>query len=658
MAKIKGGESGGNDPYHETYGGGHFGWQGIPNTGSGAYGFVKSTWDRAASQWTAAHPGSPPPEFGNPKDQDEIARFWAQKRYHDKTGRDLKTDAAVGKVDYSALESEWPSLTPNHAMHVGWADEDRTKHQGAMDSSVAIQREMMRLASEELPGSKERQELLFRAREAADRASESFDQLRKTPPYYKPADIMENFGSAAVLISIIGGLFARRPLTASLQAAGLAMQAQSQQRWDLFKSATDQWKTQADMGLAQSKLAHDQIREVMDDEKLAFNEREAKISRLLSAWQMGETSKWHDETFRAQRMDAWQRANEHAAEMQQRWEMHADTMQGAVAEKKKEQDIADEVTAARQRVANGEPGADKALEAAIQKRDDFNAARGKSGAEGIKEQVYAQQRAAHIAAGDDPATASTKAAQEAGISRPSQGATGQFSKDAIDALVKQAIMAGPQGVMASLPRGGPARAQFENAWAEELRKQPGGIEGGVAQALMNQLHMAEAKAAATTAGRITMQTSLYAKEAEGAGQLVKDASKAFDRTNYPRVNDAIIAWETNTGDPRVVKLGLSVNALYNAYGKLSNPTGTGIHDADKDRISKILDARLADGQIDAAVDQILLEGRNVSTAATQAQVEVLANLAPHPGGAPGAPAPQTAAPGGVIKYDAQGNRVQ
>jgi hypothetical protein len=282
----------------------------------------------------------------------------------------------AGKMYAEQGTMPWAPFNPKlaqdvHAQGVSWADEDRTKHQGAMDSSVAIQREMMRLASEELPGSKERQELLFKAREAADRASESFDQLRKTPPYYKPADIMENFGSAAVFISVLGGLFSRRPLTASLQAAGLAMQAQNQQRWDLFKSATDQWKTQADMGLAQSKLAHDQIREVVDDEKLAFNEREAKIHTLMSTWQIGEQARQHFEQNRENYMRDLNAHNDRLAEMTQRWQMHADTMQGAVAEKQKELELSSGLEAAR---ASGDP---KAVEAAQQKIADFNSARGK-----------------------------------------------------------------------------------------------------------------------------------------------------------------------------------------------------------------------------------------------------------------------------------------
>src|SRR5271166_2568635 len=321
MAKISSGESGGDDPYHETYGGGHFGWQGVPNTGSGKYGFVKSTWETASQGWMAANPGQPPPNFNEPQDQDRVARFWAQKTYKDKTGgRDLAADAQTGKVDYSALSGQWPSLDPNHSMHKGWADQDRAQHQQQGDGFREMWREYMKLATAETPGSAKRAELLYKAQESAERATEAFEQYQKTPPYYKPLDIMENFGSAATLLAIIGGAFAKRPLTASLQAAGLSMAAHQQQNWDQFKVANEQWKTQAEMGLQTVRLMHDQIREVMDDERLAENERHAKLRNLLSGMQMSQQQQQQWQTHTDRMLIASETAAQRLDNQKQRWE--------------------------------------------------------------------------------------------------------------------------------------------------------------------------------------------------------------------------------------------------------------------------------------------------------------------------------------------------
>jgi hypothetical protein len=222
-------------------------------------------------------------------------------------------------------------------------------------------------------------------------------------------------------------------------------------------------------------------------------------------------------------------------------------------------------------------------------------------------------------------------AAELGVSagKASAGAgAGQFSKDAIDALVQQAMTVGPAGIMPSLPRSGPARAQFENAFAERLKQEPGGIEGGTAKVIMNQMRMAEAKSSAMTAGRVTMNTELYSQEAKGAGQLLIEASNKFPRTDFTTFNAALAAYETKAGDPRIIEFGTAINALVNAYGKMTNPTGTGIHDADKESLRKIVDTSLSKGQIEAGVGQIIKEGENVSRAAERAQEEVLRRLVP------------------------------
>ncbi len=208
----------------------------------------------------------------------------------------------------------------------GWANDDRARHTEAFGSDSGLYREYMRLAGEETPGSTERVALLHKAQEASERATESFEELRKTPPYYKPVDIMENFGSAAVLIGVIGGLFAKRPLMASLNAAGLAMQAQQQQNFTQFKAASDQWKTQAEMGLQQARLAHDQIREVMEDERLAENEKQARLQNVMSGlhFTQQQQQQWQNHTDKM--LLASQAAQDRAQREKDRMEQHFDRM--------------------------------------------------------------------------------------------------------------------------------------------------------------------------------------------------------------------------------------------------------------------------------------------------------------------------------------------
>lgn len=242
-----------------------------------------------------------------------------------------------------------------------------------------------------------------------------------------------------------------------------------------------------------------------------------------------------------------------------------------------------------------------------------------------------------------------------GASKPSSTG-GQWSKDSMDALVDRALATGDQSVLSQLPRTGAVRKQFEETLAARMKDLPGGIEGGVAGMVMNNMRMAEAKAAASQAGRITMNTQLYSAEAEGAAKLVVDASKLVPRTNLPTINAIEEAGLKQTGDPGVIKLGIALNALLNAYGKMSNPTGTGIHDADKERLNAQLSMALSQGQIEGGVQQVVKEGLNLSQAAQQAQTEVLKTILP--AGAGGNAQPQPGATPGVIRLDENGNEIK
>ena len=244
-----------------------------------------------------------------------------------------------------------------------------------------------------------------------------------------------------------------------------------------------------------------------------------------------------------------------------------------------------------------------------------------------------------------------------GTTKETSGASGgQWSKNSMDALVDRALATGDQAVLSQLPRTGAVRKQFEESLAERMKGMPGGIEGSVAGMVMNNMRMAEAKSAASQAGRITMNTQLYSAEAEGAAKLVVDASKLVPRTNLPSINVIEEAGLKQTGDPGVVKLGIALNALLNAYGKMSNPTGTGIHDADKERLNAQLSMALSQGQIEGGVQQVVKEGINLSQAAQQAQTEVLKTILPS--GA-GGNAPATGAqPSAPIKLDKDGNEIK
>ncbi len=439
----------------------------------------------------------------------------------------------------------------------------------AFDRDIAEQSsrdraEYERLANQKDPGAKERGELLDEARQRARHYREVYEDFAKSPPPEKPIDALSNFGSIGTILALLIGGMGRHHLNGALAAAGSMMQAAQANNHEQFERQFKIWDHQTNMALNLSRLEGEEVRGLLEDKRMAENDKQARLHAFYEE---------HNMTWQAMQMRA-----------------------GML-----------------ERVMQAEEARQRAQEGVANQKYQFS------------QMMFQSWRAAHPNATEDEIS---QQAKFFGVIPPGGAATGGlWSKDSMDALVEMAVRGDP-GVMTSLPRSGPARKQFEEAFAAKLKAMEGGISGGAAQVVFNRLRMAEAKAAATTAGRVTMQTELYAQEAEGAGKLLVDASKAFPRTEYPRVNQAIAAYEKGTGDPHIIQFGTAINALMNAYGKLSNPTGTGIHDADKERLAQILDTSLSKGQIEAGVEQIIREGRNVSQAAQQAQIGVLSGLTP------------------------------
>lgn len=275
MAKIGSGESGGSDPYHETYGGGHFGWQGIPNTGSGRFGFVKSTWDEASKAWMAANPGSPAPDFNKPQDQYNVGRFWAAKTYKQQTGRDLAEDARAGKVDYGALAGQWPSLGPDggrrHREQQTQAAQDLQKLRERQDRTF----EQLNQAD---PHSEERWQLAKQAMETGREYERKALELAERPPSATPIDSMQKLGGLATLVGILGGLLTKTPLTASLNAGGAAMEAYKANDQEAYKRNMDQFKFHVDALDNYAKFELGIYKDILEDERLSSGERMNRLA--------------------------------------------------------------------------------------------------------------------------------------------------------------------------------------------------------------------------------------------------------------------------------------------------------------------------------------------------------------------------------------------
>lgn len=223
--------------------------------------------------------------------------------------------------------------------------------------------------------------------------------------------------------------------------------------------------------------------------------------------------------------------------------------------------------------------------------------------------------------------------------------TGGLSDEAVD-LAAHRVMAGDPKALTNIGRGaqsGVNLARIQNRVAE--------LGGDPVQAA-ETIKRAQAKFAGDLAGERVLgvrgkNLELAENEARTLIPRVLEASEKVNRTDYPTLNKLIEAAQTGTGDANVIKLGIAAASLITVYARILKPSGQ-ITEGDTKRAEDILNIAWSKGQIRGALEQMQVE-----LDAAKKGLEMT-----KAGGKPEASAYQAPAPGSVIKYDAQGNRVQ
>lgn len=114
------------------------------------------------------------------------------------------------------------------------------------------------------------------------------------------------------------------------------------------------------------------------------------------------------------------------------------------------------------------------------------------------------------------------------------------------------------------------------------------------------------KAGERTLGTRTANVEMAVTEAENMAQIVLDASKKFERTNFPGVNKALKAFSDNTGSTESRQLGAAINSFINAYARAISPSGTPtVHD--KEHAREMLSAADSDAQVQAVMGTLRQE---------------------------------------------------
>lgn len=491
--------------------------------------------------------------------------------------------------------------------------------------------------------------VMERVRNAQTKADEANDAAKAAiskAPQQPDINGFKQLNGLAVLVGVLGGLFTKTPMRTSINAAASAIEAYNDHDREAYETSYRNWKTQTDLLFKISDMTQNRVKDILYAENMGFNEKNALLDSTLRAAGLTDLAN-RRRTEGDQAIQEWMDHISDARQKQQELELkdrelHEYRMAQLNTDKTEAQvigrmiDMEDaEIYAKTGQHMSATDRTKRFEEIKSGSRGQSANAAEKADVNAFVDNYVSDYQAAHPDEKLTPDKIAKLRLEGRGEANNTIKGIGVITDEAADINAEMMILGDPK-VLTSLPRSGPSRTKVENKFAEKLRAQPEAARA----VIMNRLRMLEADSAARTAGRVTMQTEIFSKEASDAGAEVIRTSKLVPRTDSPIFNRALEAFYRQEGDPNIIAFGASLNALVNAYGKMSNPTGTGVHDADKERLAHTIDTTLAQGQIEAGVNQIITEGRIISGAAQAAQASVLQGLAPtglNPSG--GAPSP-------------------
>lgn len=196
---------------------------------------------------------------------------------------------------------------------------------------------------------------------------------------------------------------------------------------------------------------------------------------------------------------------------------------------------------------------------------------------------------------------------------------GSLNDDAIDVAVRR-LFDGDKSALSGIGYNKADRARVVNA-IPEIGKAMGLTQDQIARKMTD--------AQAQFAGDMSYQRSLGTQSAAvatasesvgGAAQMLRDASAAVDRSEYPNINAIELAVKKGTGDPALAQFDIALDSLATERARALNPRGVP-READIDSARRVLSRNYGDQTLDSAIEQIIKETDNIkaSVARTRGQ---------------------------------------
>jgi hypothetical protein len=217
-------------------------------------------------------------------------------------------------------------------------------------------------------------------------------------------------------------------------------------------------------------------------------------------------------------------------------------------------------------------------------------------------------------------------------------------------VMAEQYLAGDKSVFTNLGRGGQGPqnvVKVRHAIMDEARAR--GMSGD--DIALRMAEFAGLTSGERALGTRTANVEMFAGEAYKMMDVARKASLDVPRGEFVPVNRALLSFERNTGDPKVVAFGAAINTLVNTYAKAIAGGGQATV-SDKDHAREMLETAFSEEQFEAVLNTLgqELEAARQAPGAVKQGFRDLAgnkNLQGNIG-----PAPNT------IRYDAQGNRIQ
>jgi hypothetical protein len=211
-------------------------------------------------------------------------------------------------------------------------------------------------------------------------------------------------------------------------------------------------------------------------------------------------------------------------------------------------------------------------------------------------------------------------------------AQGTFKPETIDLMANLLIQTGNIPPLGMGKKAADARAQIMNR-AQEISTGTGATPAQAATNMAsNKGEYAGSISGQRAIGTQIANTQVAANETNKMIGIAKPYVDKVNPTDYPAVNAVGNYVAKNTGDPNVVGLATSLNAIVNTYARAINPKGVATV-SDKNHAREILNAAMSSGQLNEAFNVMQQE----MNAALASGPETKANL--RNSNAPATPAP-------------------